>query len=90
MAPARPGERRRDAVALALLVAGALLFLYAYRGMQELAAGHFAVAPGELAVRRWAHFRDLSYAGMALAAIGVGVAVWSYWRRAHPPAEPGP
>lgn len=86
-APATRAERLRDAIALALLVGGAALFFYAFRGMENLAAGRFAVAPGEWAIARWSHYRTLSLAGMGLAVLGIATAVYSYWRRARQRGE---
>ena len=81
--PVSPADRLRDATALALLVGGAALFLYAFRGMEALAAGRFTVAPGEWATSQWERYRQLSLAGLALAAAGVATAVYSFWSRAR-------
>ena len=89
-APVTPADRLRDAVALALLVGGAALFFYAYRGLQALAAGQITVAPGELAVSQWARLRGLSLTGIAIAAGGIAMAAYSYWRRARRGPEPRP
>jgi uncharacterized membrane protein YidH (DUF202 family) len=76
-------DRLRDAVSLALLVGGVVLFAYAFRGMQGLAAGRISVARGQLAVTQWTHYRDLSVTGALLAALGIAVGVYSYLRRAR-------
>ena len=82
-APVTPADRLRDAVAVALLVAGVALFLYAYRGLEALAAGRISVGPGEWATNQWSHYRGLSFAGLGLVAGGLAVAAYSFWRRAR-------
>ena len=89
-APVTPADRLRDAVALALLVGGAALFVYAYRGLETLAAGRITVAPGEWALTLWSRYRGLSFAAIGLVAAGVAMAAYSYWRRAVRRDEPEP
>ena len=81
-APVTPADRLRDAVALALLVGGIALFVYANRGLETLAAGRISVAPGEWAITQWSRYRGLSFAGLGLVAAGIAMAAYSYWRRA--------
>ena len=87
-APVHPADRLRDAVALALLVGGIALYAYAFLGMEGLAAGRITAAPGEWATSRWVRYRQLSLAGLGVAAAGVAMAVYSFWRRSRRRDEP--
>ena len=83
-------DRARDLGALALVVAGAALYLYATAGMRSLAAGG---VQGDLAhplMAHWDRYWQLSRAGLLVAGIGVGVGIWSFARHAlrRPTSEP--
>jgi len=76
-------DRIRDWIALGLVVAGALLYGAAHRGMGALARDRSpttveAAARGDWKMARWNRFERLSRGGMILVAVGAGVAVWSF------------
>ena len=76
-------ERVRDLAAAALLVAGLALYAYAYSGMRALASGRGA-AERELfgSLARFNHYWTMSRAGIIIAAVGLVLGAWSYWRHA--------
>ena len=88
-ARASKAQRLADGFAVALIVAGAAVFLYARHRLQLLAANHIERVEGHWAVeqfQRWWHLSDAGLwtagAGVALAAI---LALWQ-WRRNSSPA----
>lgn len=68
-------DRVRDAVAIALLVGGGALFLYARRHLQLLASDQITRVPGHSAVEQAEHFDRLSRAGLWTAGAGLVLAV---------------
>jgi hypothetical protein len=81
--------RRRDAVALVLVAAGAGAYVYAWRGMQALADRRTTVAPGEYLMTQWNSYHNLSRVGIAGMLAGALVAAWSFYRnRPTPPPTP--
>jgi len=89
-APARRvhrADRLRDWIALGLVIAGALLYGAAHRGMASIARSRVpargeATAPGEWQLVRWVRFERMSRAGMLLVATGAAVSIWSFARHA--------
>ena len=80
-------DRVRDWLALALVIAGALPYGAAHRGMGALARDRTATsaaesARGEWKMARWNRFERMSRAGIALVAVGAAVSVWSFARHA--------
>ena len=80
-------DRIRDWIALALVIAGALLYGASHRGMSALARDRSATTPaaaarGEWKLVRWNRLERMSRAGMILVAVGSGVAIWSFARHA--------
>lgn len=74
-------DRRRDLVALALVLLGAALFAYAFAGM--LALPHTPQAEGALPfalLGRWRLLRRVAWYGGLLVIAGIGVAVWANLR----------
>jgi hypothetical protein len=76
-------SRAIDAASLVLIVAGAALYLWSYVGMGELrlrAAGA-SFQPGTTeafaSMREWARLHRMSWAGVGLAVIGIGVGVYA-------------
>ena len=81
-------DRLRDWLALALVVAGALLYGVAHRGMASIAGDRTptpveVAAPGQWKMVRWNRFERMSRAGIALVAAGAGVSLWSFARHAR-------
>src|SRR5207253_401590 len=76
--------RRLDLVSLACFIGGALLFLQAFLGMKELRdQREMAFVPGTTeayaAMNRYYRLQRLSYAGIGLGVIGIGVALSAAW-----------
>ena len=76
-------DRVRDWIALGLVVAGALLYGAAHRGMAGLAGDRSvttaeAAARGDWKMARWNRFERMSRGGVILVALGAGVAIWSF------------
>ena len=76
-------ERVRDLAAAALLATGVALYAYAYSGMRTLAGGR-AGAETELfgTIARFNRYWTISRAGLVIAAAGLAMVAWSYWRHA--------
>lgn len=83
-------DRIRDWIALALVVAGAALYLAAQNGMGALARDRTPTtaeqsARGEWKMVRWNRLYRMSRAGVALVVAGGAVGVFSFamhaWRR---------
>ena len=86
--PLRAGARRWDAAALALVLAGAALYLVAGSGLRAIERAPELRATGEMVnVRRADNYRFISYAGLFLATAGVAVGVYSFLRARRPDAE---
>ena len=85
-----PAARARDAVALALVAAGAGAYLFAWRGMQSLAESRLVPEKGEFLMTQWNSYHKLSRLGIAGMVAGALVAAWSFqqFRRPAPPALP--
>ena len=77
----RRSERTRDAASLLLLLAGVLLYAFAYRKMTTLADGAITIQPGETAFDQWARYYYVSRAAIGLVVTGIAVGIWSYWSR---------
>jgi hypothetical protein len=80
-------DRVRDWIALALVIAGTLLYAGAHRGMGVLARDRSvttaeAAARGDWKMARWNRYVRTSRVGILLVAAGAGVAVWSFARHA--------
>ena len=77
-------ERVRDLAAAGLLAAGLALYAYAYSGMRALASGRGA-AERELfgSIARYNQYWTVSRAGLIIAAVGLIIGAWSYWRHAR-------
>ena len=84
-----PAARVRDAVALALVAAGAGAYVVAWRGMQSLAERQGSAPPGEFLMAHWNSYHKLSRLGGAGMVAGALVAAWSFTKfRRH--AVPSP
>ncbi|MFN2566256.1 MAG: hypothetical protein ABR499_14765 [Gemmatimonadaceae bacterium] len=80
-------DRIRDWIAMGLVIAGALLYGSAQRGMGSLARDPTPTtaeqsARGEWKMVRWNRLQRMSRAGITLVAAGAAVAVWSFARHA--------
>jgi hypothetical protein len=75
-----PGERIRDAVALAILVAGAALWGYGFLGLRRMAWSPIVPEHGRTAVQRTTLYWNVSRAGVALILVGLIAVAWSFWR----------
>jgi hypothetical protein len=78
-------DRVRDWIALSLVIAGALLYATAHRGMGAVARDRTpttveASARGEWKMVRWNKYERMSRAGVWVVAAGATVAVWSFAR----------
>ena len=78
--------RARDAVALALVAAGAGAYLVAWRGMQALAERRVILQKGEFLMSEWNSYHKLSRLGVAGMVAGALVAAWSFYRLRQPVA----
>ena len=85
-----PAARARDAIALALLAAGAGTYVVAWRGMQALAEQRVNMPQGEWLMSRWNSYHNLSQAGLVGMAAGAAVAAWSFMRHRTPPTAETP
>jgi hypothetical protein len=84
----RAGARRWDAAALALVLAGAALYLGAGSGLRGVERAPELRATGEMVnLRRADNYRFISYAGLFLATAGIAVGVYSFLRARRPGAE---
>ena len=83
-----PAARARDAVALALVAAGAGAYLFAWRGMQALAERRVVTGPGEYLMVQWNSYHKLSRLGIAGMIAGALVAAWSFHRLRRPAPPP--
>ena len=84
-----PAARARDAIAFALVAAGAGAYFVAWRGMQALADRRVTAAKGEFLMTQWNSYQQLSRLGIAGILAGAAVAAWSFHRfRQAPPATP--
>ena len=80
--------RKLDVVSLILLVLGVLIFVQAFFGMKELrdrretafVAGTTEAYAG---LNRYYRLQRLSYLGIGLALVGVGVALSAAWHNRH-------
>lgn len=75
-----PADRKRDLVAVSLLVVGAALFLYGFLGLRGMATKPIVAARGHSAVAAADVFWYLSRAGTAVIIAGVIAVAWSFWR----------
>ena len=78
-------DRQRDLIALALVLAGASLFIYAFTGMLSLPRTPQAEGALPFALLgRWQSLRRIAWYGGALVAAGIAVAVWANLRLRRP------
>ena len=73
-------DRIRDLVALALVLAGVGLYMYAGAGMRALAAGQVQGDVAHPLMAHWDRYWKLSRLGLVLAGTGVAVGIWSFVR----------
>jgi hypothetical protein len=75
-------DRRRDAIALLLVVLAVAPVAYAWRGFVSLSDdARIVLEPGEEAFSQFMHFFWFAVAGILLLLAGIGVAIWSYLTR---------
>lgn len=85
--PLRAGARRWDAAALALVLAGAALYLVAGSGLRAVERSPELRATREMVnARRADNYRFISYAGLCLVVAGVTVGIFSFLR-SRPPGQ---
>jgi hypothetical protein len=80
-------DRVRDWIALSLVIAGALLYGTAHRGMGAVARDRTpttaeAAERGEWKMVQWNTYERMSRAGVFFVAAGAALAVWSFARHA--------
>jgi len=81
-------DRRRDSIALAILAAGAFVYLYAFIGMRALTTARLvSIFPHEQELR-FNRLWELSRLGLLLGAVGALAMAWSYARYRMRPTEP--
>ncbi|HET7456561.1 MAG TPA: hypothetical protein VFJ74_02835 [Gemmatimonadaceae bacterium] len=68
-------DRVRDAIALALLAVGGVLFFYARFRLQQLAANHITRVQGHAAEEQFWYYYRMSYVGAGVAAAGLAAAL---------------
>jgi hypothetical protein len=85
---ATSAERRRDALALVLLLGGVALFVIAFLGFDRLQAGPIELRAGQRAMPIFIRYVIVTAAGLALVLAGLATAVWSYLRRRRVQNEP--
>jgi hypothetical protein len=76
--------RKLDLVSMVFILAGAVLFLQAFLGMKELRdQGEMQFVPGtteaNAALNRYYRMQRLSWLGVGLGAVGIGVALSAAW-----------
>ena len=81
-----PAARARDAVALALVAAGAGAYVMAWRGMQALSERRVVLEKGEFLMTQWNSYQKLSRLGVAGMVAGALVAAWSFHKLRRPAA----
>ena len=72
--------RIRDLLAVLCLVGGAVLYGTSAAGMRAMAAGETRLPVGQSHLAEADRLMTRSRAGLALAALGIGIAVWSFLR----------
>lgn len=76
------GDRKRDAVAMLLVIAAVAPVAYAWRGFVSLSEeSRIVLEPGERAFPQFMHYFWFALAGVLLLVAGIGVAIWSYVKR---------
>jgi hypothetical protein len=75
-----PGERIHDAIALAILLAGAALWGYGFLGLRRMAWSPIVPERGRTALQRTTLYWNISRAGAALIVVGLIAVAWSFWR----------
>jgi hypothetical protein len=73
-------ERRRDRIALGLLVAGIFLYGASYLGMHNMAEIPIITVPGHLVVPKFTRLWLMSLLGLALILAGGVAMAWSFTR----------
>jgi len=84
-------SRRIDLASIALIVLGGLCYVASLMGMETLRTSqHDPAAPLFAGYVRYTRLLQLSYAGIAAIAIGIGVAIYAaiHARAARVPATP--
>ena len=74
-----PGDRLRDAIALAIVAAGAALWGYGFLGLHRMAWSPIIPERGRTAVQRTTTYWNFTRAGVALIIVGLIAAAWSFW-----------
>jgi hypothetical protein len=92
--PVTRGDRLRDFMAVACVVAGAGLVVASHLGMRRLATGPIVVPQGEYAIVQFNRYYYVELAGYVVALVGIVVGIASYViyarrARAGPDAAPG-
>jgi formate hydrogenlyase subunit 3/multisubunit Na+/H+ antiporter MnhD subunit len=72
--------RVRDLLAILCLVGGGALYATSAAGMRAMAAGETRLPLGQSHLAETDRLMTRSRAGLALAAVGVGIALWSFYR----------
>ncbi len=73
-------ERTRDAVAIAVLLAGAALYAYAWMGMHNLAQHLLIIPKGVPAMRYFDTYWQMSRVAIVVLLAGGATLAWSFWR----------
>ena len=81
-------NRRIDALAIALLVAGLAIYAYSWTGMRDVIAGKVVAAPGHRLVEKVDRLRTLGNIGLAVTIGGVAVGIVGMLRHSRRVVEP--
>lgn len=72
-------DRTRDAIALAVLLAGAALYGYAWMGMHNLAQHLLTIPKGVPAMRYFDTYWQMSRVAILVLLAGAATIGWSFW-----------
>jgi formate hydrogenlyase subunit 3/multisubunit Na+/H+ antiporter MnhD subunit len=72
--------RVRDLLAVLCLVGGGTLYAMSAAGMRAMAAGETRLPVGQSHLAETDRLMTMSRAGLAIAAVGIGIAIWSFFR----------
>ena len=90
MSPApTAADRRRDLIAIALVIGGAVLFVIGFLKLRELHTQPIVLPPGGRAYPIFLRYYLLSVLGLVLAFAGIGTAVWAFLRHERSAADAG-
>ena len=81
------GDRKRDVIAMLVLLVGAGLYFYAWLGMHNLATKQLVIPKGIAAMRYFDTYWQMSRVAILIMLAGAAAVAWSFWsysRRVDP------